>query len=165
MVEASAEMALWALSSEPLDGRRPSTDKLPPSEVFKKLSAFSVTTAGGVVASIGSMIGLAVATCEDMAEVRHTVVHGRPTAPQGGLPELQRNPSWFGEQRSRPASTLALSPSDLDRSAEIASTLFMALSRIAMLNPLDSDTIAFLLILAPDLALCATDAARLRASL
>lgn len=162
MIETSAEHAVWALGDEKIAASRPSTDRMSISDLLKRLGALRASISNQALAKI--LDGL-IATARHLAEIRHTVAHGRPAAPQGGASELQRNPSWFGEIRTRPATSLALSTEVLDRIAEIASTVFMGFARLTLIDPNDAGSHGPVLDLGEELNQCREDAARIRAAL
>lgn len=120
MIERDAEILCWMLAGEePATGVR-STDKATISDLLKRLRKAAEGPVSIEYRPLASLLTATVQAAADLFDVRNTIVHGRPVVDPVGAPSLTRNPSWLGESRSRPATTLAITDDVLDQVAEVA---------------------------------------------
>lgn len=127
-LEWRMELTLWLLTAEPLDrDRPPSTDKQPVSARLRRLEEAAAEIED---AELRTMFLDCLRIAGDLLVVRHTVVHGVPWGRSDGTAQLVRNLSTLGEARSRPTTTLIMSASALEDSADAADTVMRALVQI-----------------------------------
>lgn len=119
MIERDLEVLCWVLAGQDPAVGVASTEKAPTSELVKRLRNGAGTVEP---VELAELLRETADTTADIFEIRNTVVHGRPMVGPDGVPSLARNPSWYGETRRRPSSTLPVSNDVLDLAAEIALT-------------------------------------------
>lgn len=122
-------MLCWTLAGEPPETAVRSTDKAPISELLKRLRKASDALPER---DLADMLSVTAETAAHLFEIRHTIVHGRPMLSAEGGSALIRNPSWVGEARRRPTTSVILTDEILDLTADIALSVSQVVAGLSM---------------------------------
>nr|WP_319564531.1 hypothetical protein [uncultured Rhodoferax sp.] len=116
--ESTLETTLWAITDERVAGKYPSTDKTSISTWIKKLGERSLKFNQEAQELVSASAKAAV----DLMEYRHALAHGWLIPFPSGATFI-RNPSWNGENRSRPTNDAHVNENLLDMAIDCAWTL------------------------------------------
>lgn len=119
LFETSLERALWSIRGVNVEGVRPFTEALSSSDWLKMLGEGSP----GLSSGCNFVLREASIVAADLAEYRHSIIHGQLIA-VGGAPWFLRNPAWHGEKRRKPTGDASTEEPMLDLAIASASTLF-----------------------------------------
>jgi len=121
MIEQQLEFVLLTRSKPPsADGILP-TDRMTVSDRLSALRALAPSEP-----SLATDIELIADVGEALMTARHTIAHGAPL--EHG--RMERNRSWFGEQRKRPFAALQMGEPVLDAAVTASEILFRLLGSI-----------------------------------
>lgn len=142
LFETSLERAIWSLKGMDVKGIRPFTEKLSSNDWLKKLGEGNPELSD----ECNLVLQEAAVAAVDLADYRHSIVHGQLIA-VGGAPWFLRNPAWHGEKRNKPPGDASTEEPLLDLAIVSASTLYKVVrsAETAITNPEAQDSIEQLL--------------------
>lgn len=93
LFETTLERALWALSGESIEGKRPFTETMNASRQFEMLG----TGSPKLSARSNAVLAVAAQAARDLHEYRNSLVHGYLLSfGPDTTPAFMKNPHWFG---------------------------------------------------------------------
>lgn len=119
LFETTLERAVWVLKKEDVQGKRPSTDKVPPSKWLVSLGEGSVDLS----LNANEVLKMASEAGEDLMDYRHSLMHGALVA-FPGKSWFMRNSQWHGAVRNKPFGDAHVEENLLDLAIETAWNLY-----------------------------------------
>lgn len=156
LFESTLERAVWVVKKEDVEGKRPSTDRAPPS---KWLIEFSAGTSD-LSPSANEVLKLAAEAAEDLMDYRHSLLHGTLVVVPGAS-WFMRNTRWHGAVRKKPFGDAHVDDNLLDLAIETAWNLYRVVASVTKL-PESSEVDAELASMRPDVLRARSSANELR---
>ncbi len=100
LFETTLERALWSLSGESIEGKRPFTERMNASQQFEMLGNGSSM----ISERCNAVLAVAGHAARDLHEYRNSLIHGYLVSYGPGTPpSFLKNPHWYGASgRSKP---------------------------------------------------------------
>src|SRR3569832_1822965 len=114
LFESTLERAVRVVKKENVQGKRPSTDKAPPSKWMVELSAGTADLSSGA----NEILKLAAGAAADLMDYRHSLMHG-PLIASPGASWIVRNTQCCGAVRNKPFGDAHVYDNLLDLAVEI----------------------------------------------
>ena len=154
--ESTLETTLWAIADECVAGKYPSTDKTSISAWIKKLGE----TSPKFNQEAQELVSASATAAVYLMEYRHALAHGWLVPFLSGATFI-RNPSWNGENRSRPTNDAHVNENLLDMAIDCAWTLCQVVTN-ARSAAIDSEKMSDLIALKSCIHRAASSANELR---
>jgi len=156
LFESTLERAVWVVKKENVQGKRPSTDKAPPSKWLVELSAGTADLSSGA----NEILKLAAGAAADLMDYRHSLMHGTLIASPGAS-WFVRNTQCCGAVRNKPFGDAHVDDNLLDLAVETAWNLYrvvLSITKAPESNVADEELIS----MRPDVLRAKSSASELR---
>jgi hypothetical protein len=126
LFESTLERAVWVVKKEDVRGKRPSTDKIPPSQWLIAFGRGSSDLSPGA----NEVLRLAAEAAVDLMDYRHSLMHGTLVAFPGSS-WFMRNTQWHDVVRNKPFGDAHVDDNLLDLAVETAWILYKVVLSVA----------------------------------
>lgn len=128
LFESTLERAVWVVKREDVQGKRPSTDKVPPSQWLIAFGGGSADLSAGA----NEVLRLSAEAAADLMDYRHSLIHGTLVAFPGAS-WFMRNTQWHGVVRKKPFGDAHVDDNLLDLAVETAWILYKVVLSVSKL--------------------------------